>query len=69
MVLGLAHIQLAPQDRLDPLRLGRIEKMHRPVDVPVVRHRDRLLPQRRHPVNQLVNVTSPVQQRIFRMKM
>ena len=51
-----------------PFVLGRIEKVHRPVDVPVVRHRDRLLPQRRHPVNELVHIASPIQQRIFRMQ-
>ncbi len=69
MVLRLAHVELASQDRLDPLRLGRIEKVNRPVDVPVVRHRNRLLPQRRDAINELVNVASPVQQRVFRMKM
>jgi hypothetical protein len=69
MVLVLADIQLAAQNRLDPLGLRRIEKVHRPIDIPVVGHGDRLLPQRRHPVHQLGQVASPVQQRVLRMQM
>ncbi len=69
MILRLAHVELAPQNRLDPLGLRRVEKVHRPIDVPVVRHRDRLLPQRRHPVHQLVYVACPIQQRVLRMQM
>ena len=69
MVLRLADIELAPQNRLDPPILRRGKKVHRPVDIPVVRHGDRSLPQVRHPVHQLLNVTSPVQQGIFRMQM
>ncbi len=59
MIPGLAHVELAPQDRLDPLRLRRIEKVDRPIDIPVVRHRDRLLPQRRNPVHELVSRRMP----------
>ena len=69
MVLGLAHVELAPQNRLDALLFRRIEKVHSPIDIPVVGHRDRRLPQRRHPVHKLVNVASPIQQRVFRMQM
>jgi addiction module HigA family antidote len=36
---------------------------------PVVRHRDRSLSQRRHPVHQLGQVASPIQQRVLRMQM
>ena len=69
VVLVLADIELAAQDRLDSLGLGRREKVHSPIDISVVGHRDRLLSQRRHPVNQLGNVASPVQQRVLGMQM
>ena len=69
MILRLAHVKLAAQDRLDAFRLRRIEKVHRAVDIAVVRHGDRLLPQRRHAVHKLVDVASPVEQRVFRMQM
>src|ERR1700739_2167032 len=65
MVLGLAHIEFASKDRLDALGLGSINKMHGPIDVPVVRHRDRLLPQRSNAINELMNVASPVKERVF----
>ena len=69
MVLGLAHVKLASQDRLDALFLGRIEEVHRPIDISVVRHGDGLLAQRRHAIDELVDVAGPVQQGIFRMQM
>ncbi len=69
MVLRLAHVKLAAQDRLDPLVLRRIEKVHRAVNIPMVRHGDGLLTQRRHAIHKLINVASPVQQGIFRMQM
>ena len=69
MIFIFGDIKLAAQDRLHALRLGSLEKMHRPVDVPVVGHRDGLLPQLRHPINKLGNVTSPIQQRVLRMQM
>jgi hypothetical protein len=69
MIFILRNVKLAAQNRLHPLRLRRLEEVHRPIDVPVVGHRHGLLPQRRHPVNQLGDVTSPVQQRVLRMQM
>ena len=69
MVLRLAHVELAAQDRLHALFLGRIEKVHRAVDVPVVRHGHGLLPQRRHAIRQLIDVAGAVQQRVFGMQM
>ena len=54
MVLVLAHVELAAQDGLDPLRLGGIEKVHRPIDIAVIGHGDGLLPQRRDAVHELV---------------
>ena len=69
MILAFAHVKLAAQDRLHALLLGRIEKVHRSVDISVVRHGDGLLPQRRHAVDELVDIASAIQQRIFRMQM
>ena len=69
MVFGLAHVELAAQDRLDALLLGRVEEVHRPVDVAVVRHRDRLLAQRGHAINELVDVAGAVEQRVFGVQM
>ena len=69
MVLVLADVELAAQDRLDPFGLGGRKKVHRPVDVPVVGHRHRLLPQGSHTVHEFMNVASPVQQRVLGMQM
>ncbi len=69
VILVLAHIQLTAQDRLDPLGLGCVKKVHRPVDVAVIGHGDRLLPQRRHAAHQFLDVACPVQQRVLRVQM
>ncbi len=69
MVLGLAHVEFASQDRLDALGLGRIEKVHRPVDVAVVRHGDGLLAERRDAINELVDVAGAVEEGVFGMQM
>ncbi len=69
MVLRLAHVEFASQDRLDALGLGCIEEVHRPVDVPVVRHRDGLLAQRGDAVNELVDVASAVEEGVFGVQM
>ena len=69
VVLVLADVQLAAQDRLDSLGFSRIEKVDRPINVSVVSHRDRGLPQRRHPVDEFGEVASPIQQRVLRMQM
>ena len=69
VILVLADIKLTPQNRLDPALLRRLKKVHSPIDIPVVGHRDRLLPQVRDPVHQLGQVASPIQQRVLRMQM
>ena len=69
MVLRLAHVELASQDRLDSLGLGRIEKMHRSIDVSVVRHGDGLLAERGDAVNELVDVAGAVEKRVFGVQM
>ena len=69
MIFRLAHVKLAPEDRLDALFLGRVKKVHCAVDISVVRHRDGRLPERRHPIHEFVDVAGAVQQRIFRVQM
>ena len=69
MILRLAHVELAPQDRLDALFLGRVEKVHRSIDISVVRHGDGLLPQRRHAIDELVDVAGAIEQRVFGVQM
>ncbi len=69
MILRLAHVEFASQNRLDALGLGRIEKVHGAVDVSVVRHRHRLLAERRHAINEFVNVAGAVEKGVFGMKM
>ena len=68
MILRLAYVQFASQNRLDALGLGRVEKVNGPVDVPVVRHRDRLLSEGRHAINELVDVAGAVKEGVFGMK-
>ncbi len=69
MILRLADVEFASQDRLDALGLGRIKKVHRAIDVPVVRHRHRLLAEGCHAINELVNVAGAVKKGVFGMKM
>ena len=69
MVLVLADVELAAEDRLDALLLGRVEEMHRAVDVAVVGHGDGLLAQPRHALTELVDVAGAVQQRVFGVQM
>ena len=60
MIVRLADIQLAPEDRLDPLLLRRVEEVHRPEDVAVVCHCHGLLPDLVDMRHQLVDVASPI---------
>ena len=69
MILFLAHIQLAPENRLQVALLHRIEEVHRAIDIAVVRDRRSLLPDLLQMLRQLVDIASPIQQRIIRMKM
>ena len=69
MILRLAHVKLTAQDRLDALGLCRIEKVHRAVDVSVIRHGHGLLSQRRHTVHELIHVASAVEEGVFGMQM
>src|SRR5579875_2655332 len=69
MILFLAHIQLAPEDRLQPALLHRVKEVHRAKDIPMVRNGRRLLPNLLQMLRQLVDIASPIQQRIIRMKM
>ena len=69
VVLFFGDIKLATKNWLDAFCLGRVEEVDRAIDIPVVRHRDRLLPQRRYPVHEFVDVASPIEQRVFRMQM
>jgi hypothetical protein len=69
VILVLADIELAAQNRVNDLGLGGVKKVDRPVDVAVIGHGDRLLPQFRDLSHQFLNVACPVQQRIFRVQM
>ena len=65
----LADVELTAQNRLDSLGLGRVKEVHRAVDVPVVGHGDRGLPQLRDAVNELLDVASPIQQGVLGVQM
>ncbi len=69
MIVLLADVELAAQDRLDALLLGRVKKVDCAVDVAVVCDGDGLLADPVHVGHQLVDVAGAVQQRIIRMQM
>ena len=69
MVLVLAHVELAAEDGLDAVLLGRVEEMDRAVDVAVIRHGDGLLAQPRHALTELFYVACAVQERVFGVQM
>ena len=52
-----------------PFCLGRIEEVHRPVDVAVVGHGDGLLAQRGDAVDELVDVAGAVEEGVFGVQM
>ena len=69
MILRLAHVEFAAQNRLDAFSLRRLKEVHRSINIPVVRHGHGLLPQRRHAVHKLINVARAVEQGILSMQM
>ena len=68
MVVLLADVQLAPEDRLDPLLLGRVRKMHRAIDIAVIGHRDRRLTQLFHAGHKFLDVAGAVEHGIVGMQ-
>ena len=65
-------VHLAAHDGLDPVLLRPLVEMHRPVQIPVVRQRDRLLPHVQHPLHErtlvvlaAVERTQPVEQAVL----
>ena len=52
-----------------PFFLGGIEKMHRAVDVAVVRHGHSLLAERGHAIDELGHVAGAVEEGIFGVQM
>ena len=69
MVLVLADVELAAQDGLDALGFGRVEEVHRAVDVAVVGHGDGFLAERGDAVDELVNVAGAVEEGVFSVQM
>ena len=68
VILVLADIELAAQNRLDTLLLGCIKKMHRSEDVAVIGHCHRALPQFGSSLDKLFHVAGAVKQRVFGMQ-
>ena len=75
-VVPRRHVDLAPENRLQPVRLGPLVEMHPAVDIPVIRDRHGLLPLLLHPVHQRTAVVlapvqraKPVQKAVFRVQM
>ncbi len=60
-------IDLAPDDRPDPLFHTFLIQIHRPVHHAVIRNRQRVLPQRFHIGNQIGNPTDAVKKTVLRM--
>ncbi len=69
MVVGLADVEFAAEDRLDALGLGRIEEVDGAVDVAVVGHGDGLLAESGDAIDELVDVAGAVEEGVFGMKM
>jgi hypothetical protein len=69
MVILLADVQLAPQDRMHVVLFRRLEEVHRPVNVAVIGDCDRLLSDARNALDELFHVACAVQQRVVRMQM
>ena len=69
MVIGLADVEFASQDRLDALGLGRVEKVDCSVDVAVVGHGNGLLSQGRNAIDELVDVAGAVEKGVFGVEM
>ncbi len=65
MVLVLAHVEFAPEDRLDSLLFGRVEEMDRSVDVAVVGHGDGLLAERGDAIDELLDVAGTIEEGVF----
>ena len=63
----LDHVRLAAQDRLDPVLLAGREELNGPVHHPVVGERQRRLAEGGRTLGQLVDLASPVEQRVLGM--
>src|SRR5262249_2945401 len=68
MVLLLADIQLAADDRLHARRFRGIHEMHGAEYVAVIGHRDRRHAEFLHPVHKLLDVASAVEHRVVGMQ-
>jgi hypothetical protein len=65
----LRYIHLAPNHRMDAVRLRRVIKLHRSEQVAVVGHRHRRHLLFDHDLHQLVDIARAVKQRIIGMAM
>src|SRR5215471_12440201 len=69
MIVLLADVELAADDRLDSLLLRGIYKMDRAIDVAMVGHGHGLLPDLAHTRHQLLDVAGAVEERVIGMQM
>ncbi len=69
VIVGLADIELTPENRLDPLLLGRVEEVHRPEDIAVIGHRHGLLPDLLHMRGEFIDVARAIEQGVVGMQM
>ena len=65
----LRDIKLAAKDRLDAFGFGRVEKVHRAVDIAVVGHGDGLLAEGGDAIDELVDIAGAVEEGVFGVQM
>src|SRR5258708_24417671 len=68
MIIFLANIKLAANDRLDPRSLRGIHKMHRAKNIAVVSHRHGRHTQLFYAMTKLLDVTSAVEHGVISME-
>ncbi len=69
VILFLAYVQLAPDDRLNIHRLRRVIEVNCAKNIAVIGHRDRRHPEFLYPFNQLVNVAGAIQEGVIGVQM
>ena len=69
VIVFLADVQLAADNRLDANFVGRVHKLHCAEDVAVVGHGDRWHAKLLHPVDKLIHATGAVEHGVVRMQM
>ena len=69
VVLVFADVEFAAEDGLDAFGLGRVEEVHRAVDVAVVGHGDGFLAESGDAVDEFINVAGAVEEGVFGVEM